>query len=253
MALVTGANKGLGLEIARQLGKQGITVVLGARGDKAKKAAETLKAEGIDAHPLQLEVTNASDVAALPGYFENKFGRLDILVNNAGVNLDPEGNSVDVLRRTYEVNVFAPHAITQALLPLLKKSPAGRVVNQSSVLGSLETISTGGAGRLDRARVFFIEGCLEYAQRGAGRSVERHQRQGECGASRLGQDGYGWGGSAPGGRRRCEVRRRCGDAGRRWRQRFLHAFRKETALVRAGDDELSRVPRQNRPLPVNIC
>jgi NAD(P)-dependent dehydrogenase (short-subunit alcohol dehydrogenase family) len=146
VALVTGANKGLGLEIARQLGKQGITVVLGARGDKAKKAAETLKAEGIDAHPLQLEVTNASDVAALPGYFENKFGRLDILVNNAGVNLDPEGNSVDVLRRTYEVNVFAPHAITQALLPLLKKSPAGRVVNQSSVLGSLETISTGGAG-----------------------------------------------------------------------------------------------------------
>jgi NAD(P)-dependent dehydrogenase (short-subunit alcohol dehydrogenase family) len=147
VALVTGANKGLGLEIARQLGKQGITVVLGARGDKAKKAAETLKAEGIDAHPVTLEVTNAADVAALPGYFEKTFGRLDILVNNAGVNLDPEGDSLDVLKRTYEVNVFAPYAITKALLPLLEKSPAGRVVNQSSILGSLETVSSGGAGK----------------------------------------------------------------------------------------------------------
>ncbi len=147
VALVTGANKGLGFEIARQLGKQGITVVLGARGDKAKKAAATLKAEGIDAHPLTLEVTNAADIAALPGYFEKTFGRLDILVNNAGVNLDPEGDSVDVLRRTYEVNVFAPYAITKALLPLLEKSPSGRVVNQSSILGSLETVSSGGAGK----------------------------------------------------------------------------------------------------------
>jgi NAD(P)-dependent dehydrogenase (short-subunit alcohol dehydrogenase family) len=146
VALITGANKGLGLEIARQLGKQGITVVLGARGDKAKAAAETLKTEGIDAHPVTLEVTNSADIAALPGYFETTFGRLDILVNNAGVNLDPEGSSVDVLRRTYDVNVFAPYAITQALLPLLKKSPAGRVVNQSSILGSLQTISTGGGG-----------------------------------------------------------------------------------------------------------
>jgi NAD(P)-dependent dehydrogenase (short-subunit alcohol dehydrogenase family) len=147
VALLTGANKGLGLEIARQLGKQGITVVLSARGDKAKKAAEILKAEGIDAHPLSLEVTDAADIAALPDYFEKTFGRLDILVNNAGVLLDAEGDSVDVLRRTYEVNVFAPHAITKALLPLLKKSPAGRVVNQSSILGSIENIASGGAGK----------------------------------------------------------------------------------------------------------
>jgi NAD(P)-dependent dehydrogenase (short-subunit alcohol dehydrogenase family) len=147
VALITGANKGLGLEIARQLGKQGITVVLGARGDKAKKAAETLKKEGIDAHPLTLDVTKAADIAALPGYFEKTFGRLDILVNNAGVVLDTEGDHVDVLRRTFEVNVFAPYAITRALLPLLEKSPAGRVVNHSSILGSLESVSSGGVGK----------------------------------------------------------------------------------------------------------
>src|SRR5664279_4129944 len=83
VALVTGANKGLGLEIARQLGAQGITVVLGARSmEKAQKAAQQLQTEGIDAHALQLDVTRAEDIATLPDYFTDKFGGLDILVNN---------------------------------------------------------------------------------------------------------------------------------------------------------------------------
>jgi NAD(P)-dependent dehydrogenase (short-subunit alcohol dehydrogenase family) len=140
VALITGANKGIGFEIARQLGKQGLTVVLGARESKADSAAGKLKAEGIDAHAVKLDVTNAQDVAALPAYFEKNFGRLDVLVNNAGVMLDfPGPVTAETLRSTYETNVIAPFSITQALLPLLKKSPAGRVVNHSSILGSLET------------------------------------------------------------------------------------------------------------------
>lgn len=146
--MITGANKGIGKEIARQLGEQGITVVLGARTlAKAQSAVDELKAAGIDAHAVELEVTNAKHISALPGFFQNKFGRLDILVNNAGVLYDFDGDvTVDTFRRTYETNVFGPFAITKALLPLLKQSPAGRIVNHSSILGSLQMISSGAGG-----------------------------------------------------------------------------------------------------------
>ncbi len=149
VALVTGANKGLGREIARQLGKQGIRVVLGARDlAKGEAAAESLRAvEGVDARAVRLDVTNADDVAALPDYFKNNYGRLDILVNNAGVQHDFDGDvTVDVLRHTFEANVFAPYAITQVLLALLKDSPAGRIVNHSSILGSLTVVGKGQGG-----------------------------------------------------------------------------------------------------------
>ena len=140
VALITGANRGLGYEIARQLGNMGISVVVGGREiGRAEDAAAKLHAEGISAHSLALDVINMGDIHALPGFFTRKFHRLDILVNNAGVMIERErGMDVEVLRETYESNVFAPYAITQALLPLLKESPAGRVVNQSSILGSLE-------------------------------------------------------------------------------------------------------------------
>ena len=145
---MTGANKGLGLEIARQLAQEGITVVLGARDEeKAKTAAETLKGAGLDAHPLKLDVTNAEDIAKLPQFFQERFGQLDILVNNAGANYDKEGDiTADTLRRMYETNVIGPFALTKALLPLLKASPAGRIVNQSSMLGSLALMSKGQGG-----------------------------------------------------------------------------------------------------------
>ncbi len=148
VALITGANKGLGLEIARQLGKQGVTVVIGAR-DKAKgdEAVRALEADGVSAHAVTLDVTSATDVAALPAFFTDNFGRLDILVNNAGVNYDGEGPvTADVLRKTYEANVFGPYALMQTLLPLLTASPAGRIVNHSSILGSLATIASGQGG-----------------------------------------------------------------------------------------------------------
>ena len=144
VALITGANKGLGFEIARQLGQQGITVVLSARNEaKGQAAVAILKAEGLDAHSVKLEVTNADDIAALPAYFEQNFGRLDILINNAGISLDVLGQrSPEAFRQTYETNVIAPWFIAQALLPLLQEAPAGRIVNHSSILGSLTMLST---------------------------------------------------------------------------------------------------------------
>jgi NAD(P)-dependent dehydrogenase (short-subunit alcohol dehydrogenase family) len=145
VALVTGANKGLGFEISRQLGEKGFTVVVGARDQaKAEAAAAKLRAEGLDAHPVKLDVTKAEDVARLPEFFKEKFGGLDVLINNAGVNADnDQGTKLENLRKTYETNVFGAFAVTEALLPLLKESPAGRVVNQSSILGSLATVSAG--------------------------------------------------------------------------------------------------------------
>ena len=144
VALITGANKGIGLEIARQLGHQGITVVIGSRDpQKGQMAVDTLKAEGIDAHTLKLEVTDAADRDAALAFFQ-QMGRLDILVNNAGIMLEPtEGVTPGTLARTYEANVIAPYFLTETLLPLLKAAPAGRVVHQSSILGSLATTVAG--------------------------------------------------------------------------------------------------------------
>lgn len=141
IALVTGANKGLGLEIARQLGKKGLTVVLGARDEaRGNAAVAELQREGIDAHAVKLDVGSTADVGALESFFKQKFGRLDVLVNNAGV-ADWMNDDVDAFRRTFEANVFGVIAVTYALLPLIKASPAGRIVNQSSILGSLGTLS----------------------------------------------------------------------------------------------------------------
>jgi len=148
VALVTGANKGLGLEIARQLGKKGFTVVLGARDAvKAETAAGLLHGEGLDTHPVKLDVTSEKDIARLPEYLQEKFGGLDVLVNNAGVALEFTGGSrVENLRKTFEANVFGAFAVTEALLPLIKASHAGRIVNQSSILGSLTAVSAGQGG-----------------------------------------------------------------------------------------------------------
>jgi NAD(P)-dependent dehydrogenase (short-subunit alcohol dehydrogenase family) len=141
VAVVTGANKGIGLEIARQLARQGITVFIGARDEaRGREAAEKLRADGLDARPLRLDVTDDASVAAAAASLEQEAGRLDILVNNAGIAIDdgpPSRVSMDALRRTYETNVFGLVRVTQALLPLLRRSDAGRIVNLSSGLGSL--------------------------------------------------------------------------------------------------------------------
>ncbi len=152
VALISGANKGIGLETARQLGKQGITVLIGARDlAKGEAAAAELKKEGIDAQAIKLDVLNDADVKAAAAKIEKEFGKLDILVNNAGVSLEgfgpnePSKTPLDVLQKTLDTNFFAVVNVTQTLLPLLKKSAAGRIVNVSSILGSLTLQATPGS------------------------------------------------------------------------------------------------------------
>lgn len=143
VALITGANKGLGYEMARQLAQKGITVVLAARDQaKGEAAAEKLRQTGLDVRFLKLDVTNKRDYTETTAFLGKNFGKLDILINNAGISADGfAGTSVSAtteqsLRDTFETNFFAPIALTQALVPLLKKSEAGRIVNMSSILGS---------------------------------------------------------------------------------------------------------------------
>ncbi len=144
VALVTGANRGIGYETAKQLGEKGITVVVGARKlSDAKETAEKLKAQGIDAYPVQLDVTKAQDRSAAVDFVSKTFGKLDILVNNAGIG-SADGlvnrtaaTSDDELLTVFQTNLFSVVAVTREFLPLLKKSPAGRIVNLSSILGSL--------------------------------------------------------------------------------------------------------------------
>jgi NAD(P)-dependent dehydrogenase (short-subunit alcohol dehydrogenase family) len=143
VALITGANKGLGFEMARQLGHAGVTVVLAARDpQKGEAAAGKLRQDGLDVQFLKLDVNNRDDHAAVAAVLAEKFGRLDILINNAGIAVEVLGTgkvsatTADALHNTFETNFFAPVALTQSLLPLLKKSDAGRIVNMSSILGS---------------------------------------------------------------------------------------------------------------------
>ena len=144
VALISGANKGIGFETARQLGKQGVTILLGARDlAKGQAAAEQLKKEGIDARAVKFDVVNDADVNAAAEKIEKEFGKLDILINNAGVMFEPIGGNNtstvpdDVIRKTFDTNFFSAISVTKAFLPLLKKSDAGRIVNVSSILGSL--------------------------------------------------------------------------------------------------------------------
>jgi NAD(P)-dependent dehydrogenase (short-subunit alcohol dehydrogenase family) len=142
VALITGASKGIGLEIARQLGRQGMTVLVGARDEgRGREAAEALRSGGIRADFVRLDVIDQSTIEQAARRIEEEFGSLDILVNNAGIFIDdapPSRLDMEVLRRTYETNFFGPVAVIRAMLPLLRKSSAGRIVNMSSGLGSLK-------------------------------------------------------------------------------------------------------------------
>ncbi len=152
VALVTGGNKGIGLETARQLGRLGITVLIGARDlEKGEKAVVELKKDNVDARAVKLDVDNASDHEAVRKLIEKDYGVLDILINNAGIMIDNrKGNetsktSQDVLRKTFNTNFFAVVGLTQALLPLLRKSLGGRIVNLTSILGSNTLHATPGS------------------------------------------------------------------------------------------------------------
>jgi NAD(P)-dependent dehydrogenase (short-subunit alcohol dehydrogenase family) len=151
IALITGANKGIGLETARQLGQQGITILVGARDEaKGNQAAAELRKARLDAHGIVIDVNSADSIQKAAARIERDYGRLDILVNNAGVMIDdqkkkPSEQSLDVWRKTFETNLFGLVATTQALLPLLRKSAGGRIVNLSSILGSIHLHATPGS------------------------------------------------------------------------------------------------------------
>jgi NAD(P)-dependent dehydrogenase (short-subunit alcohol dehydrogenase family) len=151
VALVTGANQGIGLQIAKDLAAQGFTVLVGSRNLKRGEAAAT--EVGPDAHALQLDVTDQPSIAAAAERVRKEFGRLDVLVNNAAISntrmppdmsveeysksTRPSNVSLDELRAVFETNVFGVVAVTQAMLPLLREAPAARIVNVSSGAGSL--------------------------------------------------------------------------------------------------------------------
>ena len=142
VALVTGGNKGLGLETCRRLGEAGLTVLLGARNAEAgETAAAALKEKGHDVRFLAVDLGAPETFAAVASRIDGEFGRLDVLVNNAGIydkqDAAPGVADLAAVRRTFETNFFQTLALTQALLPLVRKSPAGRIVNVSSGLGSL--------------------------------------------------------------------------------------------------------------------
>lgn len=150
IALVTGGNRGIGLEVCRQLGRRGLRVILASRNRaEGEKAAETLRAKGgeITLHPL--DVTDLKQVDAIRAFVEEEFGRLDVLVNNAAVYLD-EGVSVfelpvETIQQTMEVNFYGALSLCRAFIPLMQRNNYGRVVNVSSGAGQLEDMEGGTA------------------------------------------------------------------------------------------------------------
>ena len=149
IALVTGANQGIGLHVAKELVANGYTVLLGSRNhENGVKAATSI---GADAHAIQLDVTDKGSVTAAANHIEKEYGKLDLLVNNAGISQAGKPGtleeviargqasiaSLDEVKAVWETNVFGVLTVTQAMLPLLHKSAAGRIVNVSSGMGSL--------------------------------------------------------------------------------------------------------------------
>jgi len=143
VALVTGATRGIGLETVRQLAEAGVTTLLAGRdAGRAKETADKLKAEGLAVESVVLDVTSRDSITKAVADVTSRFGKLDILVNNAGILVDdmakaPSEQTLAAWRETFDTNLFAVVEVTQAFLPLLKAAPAARIVNVSSLLGSI--------------------------------------------------------------------------------------------------------------------
>jgi NAD(P)-dependent dehydrogenase (short-subunit alcohol dehydrogenase family) len=166
VAFVTGGNRGVGLGTAIGLCKQGVDVVIGCRSQEAgEEALQQLGEMGLKASYLVFDVCSEEDQAKAYGYFSDKYGRLDILVNNAGIMLEGPRTELDLpnttlvvsneaLRKTFDVNFFSLVSLTQRLLPLIQRSEAGRIVNVSSILGSLHIHANSNDPRLPNHRQF---------------------------------------------------------------------------------------------------
>jgi NAD(P)-dependent dehydrogenase (short-subunit alcohol dehydrogenase family) len=140
VALVSGANKGIGKEVARQLGKKGFKVLIGSRDvSRGEMAAEELRKDGVDVSAIQLDVTDDASVHKAIAQIEKNHGKLDVLVNNAGIVSDTANGidtSIESVEKTFQTNFIGALRLLQKSAGLLEKSGAGRVVNVSSTLGS---------------------------------------------------------------------------------------------------------------------
>src|SRR5437763_8779726 len=148
IVFITGANKGIGFETARQLARRGFRIVLGARNDKAgKSAAAAIVKEGGSALFLKIDVADSASITRAAAEFSKQFDRLDVLINNAGIYPD-QGLTILTLSRkqlstTFQTNTFGPVEVTQAFLPYLRRAKAARVINLSSGYGQIRKLSAG--------------------------------------------------------------------------------------------------------------
>ncbi len=179
VALVTGANRGIGFAIVKLLAKEGFIAVLTARDEKkGRAAAEELLSEGIEVPFHKLDVTAEEDIKDTARWLESEYGRLDVLANNAGVFLDKGGAAgggsamtvdLDVLRDTMEVNVYGPLRLARELAPLMEKTGGGRIINMSSGLGRLSDMSSGFTGyRVSKTAINALTRILASELSGAG-------------------------------------------------------------------------------------
>lgn len=149
VAVVTGANRGIGLEVCQQLAEKGLKVVLTARDAiKGKKAADKLRKANLDVVFHQLDVTDEKSILVLAKYLKKKFGKIDVLVNNAGVSLDGRKTVLNVdmgtVRKTLDINLLGPLRVSQVIAPLIRKR--GIIINVSSEMGSLQWMEKMGGG-----------------------------------------------------------------------------------------------------------
>lgn len=146
-ALITGANKGIGFETARLLAARDMTVLVGSRDQqRGQQAEQALRDAGADAHYVALDVTDEGTIEKVAAWIESEYGRLDILINNAGIARGdgtgrPSETTLATLREVFETNVFGIVAVTNAMLPLLRRAPAARIVNVSSEVGSITAMT----------------------------------------------------------------------------------------------------------------
>jgi NAD(P)-dependent dehydrogenase (short-subunit alcohol dehydrogenase family) len=157
IALVSGANRGIGFETCRQLGRAGYQVILTSRNCAlGEEAAQRLSREGLPIIYQQLDVTTLDEIEKVSDFVNWNFGRMDVLINNAGVSLDGEKDTteieIEVLEETLRVNFYGPLQLTRAFLPLMKKNNYGRIVNVSSAGGSLSLMGTL-SGRMPAYRI----------------------------------------------------------------------------------------------------
>jgi len=204
IALVTGANKGIGYRVVEQLAARGMTVLLGGRDQKRREAA----AAELGVEPIALDVTDPASVAAAAAHVRTAFGRLDVLVNNAGIAgtgaVPPSDTTVEAVREVFDTNVYGAIRVTNAMLPLLLRSPAPRIVNVSSMVGSL-AVQSDPAGRLSvipptvaypMSKTALNAVTVQYARELAGRVLVNAADPGYC-ATDL-NDHRGWRSAAEG-------------------------------------------------------